>query len=575
MSRFVEQFLNENQSEEFISCFELEDVICRFLYQGFNSDIQTVLALMNYHGEPKQWDLDVKGFSEREIISLNAFLNWENTPKNELIFKYVSFCYEYCVMTVKKDKTVFASIFRGKEFYLDANIIFRLAGFNKEERKDAVTAFLNKCQECGVKINYTNFTNTEINNTLEHYVELIKNLLGGSFPISIEAVQQLSSKYANIDFYAQYVEWTKQPKNKIGDYSSFLADLKRQVAKCTATMKFKAFETFNQPKAKEKFAEYSSDLKAFKAKRNRGTFEGSIRVDIENYLLMHKLTENTRSTSFFDEKYFFITADHVYIDWTREKMPGTIPLFVLPSVWYSIMLKYHGRTDDDYASFCQFLNQRIAEPPDELQEQKTQMLAYVLEMDESAEIKEEIIFDIGQRLTNTTNPIEDVEIFVEESHTKITDAKVSEAVKQVQETHRQEKENLSRTVKQQLGDERNTGLQEGIKQGRKEVLHSQAKHKVKIHKGIHVGLIVFTIVFVLVLVVVLIAQYVSGRGITVPVLLFVKDNSLILSIISGAFAVLCILFAKLEKYVSWLSTDVQVVEKKLEKKAQKNSENTD
>ena len=122
---FIEQFLNENQSEEFLACAELEDVVCRFLYQQFNSDIQTVLALMNYSGESNQWNLEVTGFSDKEIISLNAFLNWENASKNELIFKYVSFCYEYCVMTVKKDKTVFASIFKGKEFYLDANIIFR------------------------------------------------------------------------------------------------------------------------------------------------------------------------------------------------------------------------------------------------------------------------------------------------------------------------------------------------------------------------------------------------------------------------------------------------------------------
>lgn len=51
---FIEQFLNENQSEEFLACAELEDVVCRFLYQQFNSDIQTVLALMNYSGESNQ-----------------------------------------------------------------------------------------------------------------------------------------------------------------------------------------------------------------------------------------------------------------------------------------------------------------------------------------------------------------------------------------------------------------------------------------------------------------------------------------------------------------------------------------
>ena len=86
-------------------------------------------------------------------------------------------------------------------------------------------------------------------------------------------MQRLSSKYANLDFYAQYVEWTKQPRNKIGDYAGFLSDLKRQISKCTASMKFQAFETFDQLKTKEIFDEYSQDLTAFKAKRNKGTKE--------------------------------------------------------------------------------------------------------------------------------------------------------------------------------------------------------------------------------------------------------------------------------------------------------------
>ena len=113
----------------------------------------------------------------------------------------------------------------------------------------------------------------EIDTTLKHHTDRIKYLLGGSAPISVDAMQRLSSKYANLDFYAQYVEWTKQPRNKIGDYAGFLSDLKRQISKCTASMKFQAFETFDQLKTKEIFDEYSQDLTAFKAKRNKGTKE--------------------------------------------------------------------------------------------------------------------------------------------------------------------------------------------------------------------------------------------------------------------------------------------------------------
>lgn len=562
---FVKQFLNENQNEEFLDCAELEDVVCRFLYQQFNSDIQTVLALMNYRGEAKCWDLEASGFSDTEIVSLNAFLNWQNTDKNRLIFKYVSFCYEYCVMTVKKDKNVFASIFKGKEFYLDANIIFRLAGFNKTERKNAVTAFLDKCRECGVKINYSNFTGVEIATTLEHHVDRIKNLLGKSAPISVNAMQRLSSKYANLDFYAQYVEWTKQPKNKIGDYAGFLSDLKRQISKCTVGMKFQAFETFDQFKTKEIFNEYVRDLTAFKAKRNKGTYEGSIKVDVENYLLMHKLTQNSRSTNFFDEKYFFITADHAYIDWAQEKMPGAIPLFVLPSVWYSIILKYYGRTDNDYASFCQFLNQRISEPYDELQTQKTKMLACVLELDESVEIKEEIIFDIGERLSNRTDIIDDIEIFVEESHSRITEKRVAEAVQAVEKNYQDEAQEADKKA----DIKHDEGFSEGIIQGRNDVLYIQAAQIVCRNKIIRLVLIVLTIFSVLIVAGGLILQAHTGEGIAVPILTAIGEKPIIPSIISAAFIILSTLFSKLGKYISFFSTDIEDVKEKLEKKVER------
>ena len=35
---------------------------------------------------------------------------------------------------------------------------------------------------------------------------------------------------------------------------------------------------------------------------------------------------------------------------------GDIPTFVLPSVWYSTLLKYKNRTENDYGAFCKFLS---------------------------------------------------------------------------------------------------------------------------------------------------------------------------------------------------------------------------
>ena len=575
---FIEKFCEEPENYIPFSCEEMKDVVYRFLYKGFNSDIQTVLALMNYRGEKKQWHLEEKGFSNDEIVSLDAFLNWKNVEKNQLIFKYASFCYEYCVMTVKKDKSVFTDIFRGKEFYLDANVIFRLTGFNKEERKASMDAFLNKCRSCGVVINYSNFTNVEIGTTLEHYVESIEKILANQEPISIKAMVTLSPKYANLDFYAQYVEWVKNPKNNAGDYRSFLDYLKRTVTRCTTPMNLKACESFKEGNTKDRFKEYCDSLREFKAQRGKQSHEKSIQVDVENYMMIRKLAGRNTANSFFEQKYSFITTDHAYIDWTRQMLPGTMPLFVLPSVWYSIMLKYHGRTDDDYTAFCQFLNLRVSEAQDEMQGQKMQLLARVLELDERAEIKEEIIFDISRKLSETKSFIEDIGAFVEESHERITDKKVSAAVAEANNAHAKEIVDLEEESKQRqlhandVGyskghvDGLGKGRAEGLKQGRKEVIKKQAARIVERNRKIHVAFYILAFISAGIFIVMFILGIINEKKHVIAILENLEKHGAIITLISSMSSIISFCIARLEKYVPCLSMNVHQIESWLERK---------
>ena len=47
-----------------------------------------------------------------------------------MLYEIVSFAVDYCRLTVKKDKANFATFLKGKTFYLDTNIIFRMMGLN-------------------------------------------------------------------------------------------------------------------------------------------------------------------------------------------------------------------------------------------------------------------------------------------------------------------------------------------------------------------------------------------------------------------------------------------------------------
>lgn len=450
---------------------DFEKLVCRYVYDSFNTNIETVLALMNY--QTCQLEMgQANGYTTEEVEWINLFLNWEDANKNYIIYRLISSCYEFCMMTIKKDNKSFASIFRGKEFFLDTNIIFRLVGFNNKEREAVVTAFVKKCKECGIKLKYTNYTNDEINNTLAYQVNLIKKLFNKGEPISIESIRTLGGDYVNLDFYWQYVNWTKRIENEAGDYAGFQKFLERKIHKALHKMQMVTFESFDKPYKEQNFKMICEDLENYKNNRYKHTYYKSIECDIENYLYMKLLDRKTKYNSFVDKNYYFITADHTLIDWSKEQMPGAIPTFVLPSVWYSLMLKYSGRTDDDYGAFCQFLKLSTTyglEETKEQQEQKIKMLAYILEINEKIDIKEQIIFDIGQRLSHEGNKeIGDIEEFVEESHQNIVEKEVNKAVKAKEQEHQADKKQIEYQHQEALEQQHQEGREEGIREARKQ-----------------------------------------------------------------------------------------------------------
>lgn len=444
----------------------VRELIYKHIYHVFNVDISTILALMNY----KEKVIDVIDhdflYSTDEIAILNAFLNWDDKIKDQFMFKVISSCFDYCMLTVRKDNSSYNQLFTGKEFYLDSNIIFRLAGFNSIERQNIVESFTKKCKHCGVKLKYTNFTQEEINSTLSYHVNNIQRALGRSSPICIEAMEVMSSKYANIDFYRQYLEWTQKPGNVVGDYPSFLLFLKRKVFNVLTGMEFVINESNENGALQDEFTTLVREFSVFKGKRYKEVYEASVKTDIENYMFMRRLDRSVRSNSFLDKKHYFITADHTLIDWTKEKLPGTIPAFVLPSVWYSIMLKYTGRADDDYRTCCNFMNIRQRYTNDGLEAIRQKILDRVLALDETTEVKEEIIFSINQQLTNIPDDF-DVEHVVQTTLEGITATRVSWALAEAEVKHDQELADYQKKVNV-LVDNNDTKYSEGLEQGKRE-----------------------------------------------------------------------------------------------------------
>lgn len=418
VSIFLEKYTEVDFSEE-----EFVNLLIKFLYDVFNSNADTILALMR--GENSQIETTNYEYSIEEKESINNFIYWADPDKNRCVYQLISCCFDYCMMTVRKDKSVYRNIFNKKRFYLDTNIIFRLMGLNNKSRRMVIDAFISKCNEVGIQILVSNHTRNELNNTITNYVTQIKNTLQKSEPISVKAMSCLNDYLSKSDFYAEYVKWTKDPVNRVCDYSSFENDLKRKASEILSQFGQVSFDDFSSRRVIN-YQEQFDSLRNYKIERGKNFSDQSIKTDVNNYLYIQDQNNGRSGQDFFSVDHYLITADHAFSGWEREKRPGTIPTVVLPSVWYSIILQYAGRTtEDDYSSFTRFLNFSLSENETD-DPRKMKILKYVLNLKEPTEIKEKTVFDISEKLQHEYKDLESEEI-VEISHQYIVDQVLAEA----------------------------------------------------------------------------------------------------------------------------------------------------
>lgn len=420
IENIADKFIKDNGLDYDISY--IDDLIQKYIYYKFNSDITTLSNLIN----PRENKIEIltDDFNDAEKEILNNFFNWDYDIKNEWLFGIISSCLQYCMMSLKANTYISDLIFNGKTFYLDANIIFRLAGFNKEERKNSILTFINRCKQCGIKLKYTNFTRKEIFDTIKSFRQSLERTFNGNEPLKPQYIEKINAvKYD--DIYSIFFEWTKKDQNNYNDYNKFERYLMDMVLKSLNGIELVNFDTHKSIKNTAAFDDYVDDLKNFTLSRNKNKTDSAAIIDIENYLYISELSKNEIANNFIDKKSFFISADHIFIDWTMNKVPGSIPIFVLPSIWYSIILQYGGRnTKDDYSTFCNFLRLNQSNNNMPFQEEMRKAGKFILGLNESAEIKEEIIIRVEQQVyeKNKENLTEQ-EIYnvVKDSHEYITD----------------------------------------------------------------------------------------------------------------------------------------------------------
>ena len=450
LTQIINDFLSTKTQD--ISVEQAEDLILRFLFIEFNEDTEN---LLNYMNKSISFPIPNENFSDEEKTFIDSFLSWDNKNKNKFIFNALSSSIDYCMITAQRDTRLIKDMFFNKTFYLDTNIIFRLAGINKQERQINAEAFIKKCKEVNITIKYTNLVEEEIDNTVEYYVDSLAKTLGSHQHISPEAYALLSNNSVNDDFYKEYVLWVKDTANTAGNYSAFKSYLKKKIHKTLAKFEYEAIHTYNY--RYKNFDELTCDFYEYKRKNHRNPSRQSIQTDINHYLFLKEKNGNKGHASFIDLNSYMITEDRSFVNWSKEYYPNTVPMVMLSSLWYSILLKFSSRTENDYVSFSQFIKFNLQIECKPFDKRRSDILYKILSLDESTEIKDEVIYDINSKL-KTDYQDKDIDYIISTSHATITDRKIFEVNRQ-----RDEQENKKEQQRHAENVENyNRGAQETI-----------------------------------------------------------------------------------------------------------------
>ncbi|MBP3201615.1 MAG: hypothetical protein J6M39_08225 [Lachnospiraceae bacterium] len=324
---------------------ELYMLLSRYIFHCFNSGKQDIFALVN--GIKTYEDIEFSA-SEEEKHIINDFLNWDNDNKNKFIYNVISYSYVYCSLTTKKNSLLSKTIFSNKEFYLDANIIFRLAGLNKEDRQKTITSFKNKCEELNIKLFYTTDTYNEIMKSIDSRINWLNYINGEAIPPNLKVIPENKK-----DIYNIYCHWCSKRNNRPGDFLSFKKYITSIINDSLERIKHVDINKYNF----EETESLSEEILLYKQQRNKETIKEYSDIDAKNILYIIDKRSKSDNKSLFSVQQYLISADQTLISFMDEKRTG-VPIVVKPSTWLSIMLKFGGRTNDDIKSFILFLNLR-------------------------------------------------------------------------------------------------------------------------------------------------------------------------------------------------------------------------
>lgn len=397
---------------------KISELIQKFLYGCIGENIDILVLIVR--GEYEENADKVHGFNNAERKIINDFLDWENEEKDEILFRLISFSVDYSRLTVKKSTKQFNDLLKGKVFYLDANIFFRLMGINNLKRKETTQKFIEKCKEENIKLLYTNITRQEIFDSLDYHVGELKKFVQLYRGYGSALNNALKQENMEKGFYMEYYHWARR-ENSFGKFEEFKSYLKSQFYQCSAGISCEEIDTY----------EIDNNLvEDLMNKKQNKTGHDNVVIDIKNLChVKNKRKKNSGNIVSWNTKYYLITADHRLIEWVDEKYSPRNPIAVLPSVWYSLILKLKGREKDGYQSFIEFIKLRYIQ--EDTSPRIMQVLNAICQKTSNGELQDRLLDEIydNNKEFNALSKVskDDVEKLVDEKYDNILEKERAEA----------------------------------------------------------------------------------------------------------------------------------------------------
>ena len=342
LDKIVEDFV---ASESPLFSGSIPDVISRFMYRILESSVSSLSHIVSESKNLKLAD-EINHFSSEEKKLVNDFIEWSNRNKNIALFELIGFALDYAILSQDpKAISGIANTIAAKSIYIDTNIIFRAIGLNGESRRKRALELLKKCTSIGQKIKIFGDTYTEFRASISHHANQIRRAQWGAIYPDI-----LEEYNLNEDIFTSYINWKHISGSP--DVDLFVASIEAKYDQLK-----KEFSIEEDWRTKEKVSESITQDQVLLtasaiARFKNENIDNSHEYDAKHYYMMEYCSKAAKG--FSECAFFFVSADQKFIAWVSGNCKH-ISWALMPSHWLSFILRFHSRTDDDYAAFSSFL----------------------------------------------------------------------------------------------------------------------------------------------------------------------------------------------------------------------------